>query len=214
MTPAKHLTYRQLSVGPEAALSLLVGQVITQLTLSDPHTIPANPEKVAIAIATVITLQVRGPLVRRVGCCLKIFLQVGLITFLLGICRLGFLDVVLSRPLLRGFITAVGIIILIEQVRKTFSLGIISDQSFIACTYAWAQPSPPQCAHPDPDQQARLSDQAYIVHESIYRHHECFISDLPHWGENHQARIRRQGQGFEVCSRNLHHRCSGNLYVT
>jgi hypothetical protein len=32
------------------------------------------------------------------------------------ICRLGFLDVVLSRPLLRGFITAVGIIILIEQV--------------------------------------------------------------------------------------------------
>lgn len=39
-----------------------------------------------------------------------------MITFFLGICRLGFLDVVLSRPLLRGFITAVGIIILIEQV--------------------------------------------------------------------------------------------------
>ncbi|GHJ83886.1 hypothetical protein NliqN6_0288 [Naganishia liquefaciens] len=100
-------TCRQLSVGPEAALSLLVGQVVTQLTLSDPHTIPDNPEKVAIAIAIVITL------------------QVGLITFLLGICRLGFLDVVLSRPLLRGFITAVGIIILIEQLVPMLGLNYL-----------------------------------------------------------------------------------------
>ena len=102
-------------MGPEAALSLLVGQVVTQLTLSDPHTIPDNPEKVAIAIAIVITLQV-SRLRRLEPFLLRILSQVGLITFLLGICRLGFLDVVLSRPLLRGFITAVGIIILIEQV--------------------------------------------------------------------------------------------------
>lgn len=60
--------FRQLSVGPEAALSLLVGQVITQLTLSDPHTIPANPEKVAIAIAIVITLQVGHPVDLRYCC--------------------------------------------------------------------------------------------------------------------------------------------------
>jgi MFS superfamily sulfate permease-like transporter len=45
-----------------------------------------------------------------------------MITFFLGICRLGFLDVVLSRPLLRGFITAVGIIILIEQVSEPLRL--------------------------------------------------------------------------------------------
>lgn len=51
---------RQLSVGPEAALSLLVGQVITQLTMSDPHSIPEHPEKIAIAIALMITLQVRS----------------------------------------------------------------------------------------------------------------------------------------------------------
>jgi MFS superfamily sulfate permease-like transporter len=49
---------RQLSVGPEAALSLLVGQVVTQITMSDPHSIPEHPEKIAIAIALMITLQV------------------------------------------------------------------------------------------------------------------------------------------------------------
>lgn len=42
--------------------------------------------------------------------------EVGLITFLLGIFRLGFLDAVLSRALLRGFITAIGFVILIEQL--------------------------------------------------------------------------------------------------
>jgi MFS superfamily sulfate permease-like transporter len=43
-------------------------------------------------------------------------IQVGVITFALGLFRLGFLDVVLSRALLRGFITAVGVVILVEQV--------------------------------------------------------------------------------------------------
>jgi Sulfate permease family len=33
--------------------------------------------------------------------------QAGLMTFILGIFRLGFMDVILSRALLRGFITAV-----------------------------------------------------------------------------------------------------------
>lgn len=34
-------------------------------------------------------------------------LKAGLMTFILGIFRLGFMDVILSRALLRGFITAV-----------------------------------------------------------------------------------------------------------
>ena len=38
--------------------------------------------------------------------------QVGLISFLLGLFRLGFLDVVLSRALLRGFVTAVAVVIM------------------------------------------------------------------------------------------------------
>lgn len=39
--------------------------------------------------------------------------QVGLISFLLGFFRLGFLDVVLSRALLRGFVTAVAVVIMV-----------------------------------------------------------------------------------------------------
>jgi len=41
-----------------------------------------------------------------------ITLQVGLILFLLGFFRLGFIDVVLSRALLRGFVTAVAVLIM------------------------------------------------------------------------------------------------------
>ncbi|KAI0302286.1 sulfate transporter family-domain-containing protein [Multifurca ochricompacta] len=87
---------RQLNVAPEAALSLLVGQTVTSMLRSDPHTPPTNPEAVGLAVATAIT--------------------VGLISFILGFFRLGFIDVVLSRALLRGFVTAVACIILIEQL--------------------------------------------------------------------------------------------------
>lgn len=83
---------RQLSLGPEAALSLLIGQMIQDTVFSDSHALPSNPELASAAIALVTTF------------------QVGFITSLLGLLRLGFLDVVLSRALLRGFITAIGVV--------------------------------------------------------------------------------------------------------
>ncbi|KAG8773324.1 hypothetical protein FRC12_002581 [Ceratobasidium sp. 428] len=87
---------RQLNVGPEAALSLLVGQSITHALHNNPN---ANvPHSVGFAISTMITL------------------QVGCISFVLGLLRLGFIDVVLSRALLRGFVTAVAVVITIEQL--------------------------------------------------------------------------------------------------
>ncbi|KAG7531952.1 hypothetical protein FFLO_03959 [Filobasidium floriforme] len=98
-------TCRQLSVGPEAALSLLVGQLVTDALTADPHHAPKNPEGVAMAIAGITAM------------------QVGMITFFLGIFRMGFLDVVLSRALLRGFITAIGIIIFIEQMVPMLGLA-------------------------------------------------------------------------------------------
>jgi len=83
-------------VAPEAALSLLIGQAVQEynhdLRSTDPNL--AKRYDVGIAVATVITL------------------QAGLFTFILGFFRLGFIDVVLSRALLRGFITAVAIIIM------------------------------------------------------------------------------------------------------
>ena len=50
---------RQLNVAPEAALSLLVGQAVQAVLHGDPHDYPEDDAKVAIAVTTVITLQVR-----------------------------------------------------------------------------------------------------------------------------------------------------------
>ncbi|WVW80234.1 hypothetical protein I302_102212 [Kwoniella bestiolae CBS 10118] len=91
-------TCRQLSIGPEASLSLLMGQMIQDAVFGDPHHKPKHPELNAAALSVMATF------------------QIGLITSILGLLRLGFLDVVLSRALLHGFITAVGIIIFIAQL--------------------------------------------------------------------------------------------------
>ncbi|KAH8103503.1 sulfate anion transporter [Cristinia sonorae] len=100
-------TSRQLNVAPEAALSLLVGQAVSDILTH--HPVP-NPEAVGLAISTIITF------------------QVGLISFFLGFFRLGFLDVVLSRALLRGFITAVAVVISIEQLIPMFGLTALHHQ--------------------------------------------------------------------------------------
>lgn len=49
---------RQLSVGPEAALALLIGQMIQEVVYGDPHSTPENPELEAAAIALITTFQV------------------------------------------------------------------------------------------------------------------------------------------------------------
>ncbi|KAJ6593290.1 sulfate anion transporter [Mycena capillaripes] len=103
-------TCRQLNVAPEAAISLLVGQAVGEilLDLPDPHSDDAAAVK--IAISTIITM------------------QVGLFAFLLGFFRLGFMDVVLSRALLRGFISAIAVVILTEQLVPMFGLTAIMHQ--------------------------------------------------------------------------------------
>jgi MFS superfamily sulfate permease-like transporter len=40
----------------------------------------------------------------------------GAFAFIAGIMRLGFLDSVLSKPLLRGFISGVGFVIFVDQL--------------------------------------------------------------------------------------------------
>ena len=72
---------------------MLVGQAIQATLHSDPHTHPEDPDAASIAVATITTL------------------QVGVFAFVLGFLRLGFIDVLLSRALLRGFITAIAVVI-------------------------------------------------------------------------------------------------------
>ncbi|RIA97374.1 sulfate transporter family-domain-containing protein [Glomus cerebriforme] len=94
-------TSRQLVIGPEALVSMLTGSSVSQqLHYMDGESRPED----AILIAGLITF------------------FVGILTFILGIVRLGFLDSVLSRALLRGFISAVAIVIMIEQFLTMFQL--------------------------------------------------------------------------------------------
>lgn len=97
-------TSRQLSVAPEAALSLLVGQAVTAIRQDFPE---LDPHELGSNVSTIITF------------------QVGLFSFLLGIFRLGFIDVVLSRALLRGFITALAFTIMIDQLIPMLGLSAV-----------------------------------------------------------------------------------------
>ncbi|KAG8991328.1 hypothetical protein FRB90_001392, partial [Tulasnella sp. 427] len=96
-------TSRHLNVGPEASLSLLIGQAVDAIRRGDPH--EDVPAWAPLAASTIITF------------------QVGMISFVLGMFRLGFIDVILSRALQRGFITAVALVIMIEQLVPMLGLS-------------------------------------------------------------------------------------------
>lgn len=88
-------TSRQLSIGPDAMSSLLVG--ITISATDNAKFLPTD-------IAPVLTF------------------LVGIFLLLLGLFRVGFLDNVLSRPLLAGFVNAVSITIFMEQLEPLFGI--------------------------------------------------------------------------------------------
>jgi MFS superfamily sulfate permease-like transporter len=92
-----------MSVGPEATLSLLIGSSIAQLNSDDDVVDP-------LAWATLMTI------------------FVGIFTFLLGIFRLGFLDSLMSRALLRGFISGVGLVVALQQGIILLGLVKLSEQ--------------------------------------------------------------------------------------
>ncbi|KAI8072715.1 sulfate transporter family-domain-containing protein [Gongronella butleri] len=115
MTYAVFGMSRQMSIGPEATLSLLVGSSIA----SQNHDVDVGVDP--LAWATLLTM------------------FVGIFTFLLGIFRLGFLDSLMSRALLRGFITGVAVVVLVQQtiillgmVELSEKLGITEASTTIA----------------------------------------------------------------------------------
>lgn len=90
-------------VGPEAAGSLLLGTVVKS-SGDVGHSRDEDPIMQA-RIAGVVT-----------G-------MAGAVIFIAGLTRLGFLDSVLSRPFLRGFISAIGLIILVDQLIPEMGLS-------------------------------------------------------------------------------------------
>ena len=93
----------QMVVGPEAAGSLLVGSVVRGSV--DSGFSGDDDDIMNARIAGVVT-----------G-------MAGAIIFVAGLTRLGFLDSVLSRPFLRGFISAIGFVILADQLIPEMGLA-------------------------------------------------------------------------------------------
>ena len=99
-------TCPQMVVGPEAAGSLLVGQIVRTCiergeSKDEDYLLNAEIAGVATAIS-------------------------GSIIFVAGLTRLGFLDSILSRPFLRGFVSAIGVVILVDQLIPELGLSEVA----------------------------------------------------------------------------------------
>lgn len=93
----------QMVVGPEAAGSLLVGTVV-HTSIDNGGTTEGND---------MIHAQICGVVAGMAGATVLIA----------GMARLGFLDSVLSRPFLRGFISAIGFVIVVDQLIPELGLS-------------------------------------------------------------------------------------------
>ncbi|KAF1912814.1 high affinity sulfate transporter 1 [Ampelomyces quisqualis] len=99
-------TCPQMIVGPEAPGSLLVGEIVRENIKKG--TSGDNDGRRNAEIAGIVT-------------CLA-----GAFILVAGIFRLGFLDNVLSRPFLRGFISAIGVVIFIDQLIPEMGLASLA----------------------------------------------------------------------------------------
>ena len=102
----------QMVVGPEAAGSLLIGTIVKTSVDSgeggeDNGLLHAQVCGIAAGIA-------------------------GATVLIAGLARLGFLDSVLSRPFLRGFISAIGFVIAVDQLIPEMGLAHLADESGVS----------------------------------------------------------------------------------
>lgn len=102
-------TCPQMVVGPEAPGSLLVGEIVRENIKKG--TTGDNDGRRNAEIAGIVTC------------------MAGAFILMAGFFRLGFLDNVLSRPFLRGFISAIGVVIFVDQLIPQMGLArLAADQ--------------------------------------------------------------------------------------
>ncbi|KAJ5106006.1 hypothetical protein NUU61_003353 [Penicillium alfredii] len=92
-----------LVVGPEAAGSLLTGAIV-KASVSEGHS--GEDDNLENAMVVGVATAMAGGMI-----------------LVAGLTRLGFLDNVLSRPFLRGFITAIGFVIFVDQLIPELGLA-------------------------------------------------------------------------------------------
>ena len=98
-----------LVIGPEAAGSLLMGAIVKASTRhDDAGEDNAVENAIVVGIATAMT---------------------GIMILVAGLTRLGFLDNVLSRSFLRGFITAIGFVIFVDQLIPELGLADLAKEA-------------------------------------------------------------------------------------
>jgi len=98
-------TSRHLGVGPEPGTAILAAAAAVQLADGDPA-------RYAALMATIAGL-------------------VGVIALLAGVFRFGFVAELLSKPVLVGYITGVGLTLLTSQLRSFTGVGIDADNPFV-----------------------------------------------------------------------------------
>ncbi|KAI0164577.1 sulfate transporter 4.1 [Xylariaceae sp. FL1272] len=92
----------QMVVGPEAAGSLLVGSIVKNsidLGRGEEDNLVLHSQIAGVAVGIA-----------------------GASVFIMGLSRFGFVDNVLSRPFLRGFISSIGVVIFIDQLTPVLGL--------------------------------------------------------------------------------------------
>ncbi|KAI2641270.1 sulfate transporter 4.1 [Xylaria nigripes] len=96
----------QLVIGPEAAASLLIGSIVkNSVDLESGEDDNAILHSKIAGVAAGLT---------------------GASVFILGLGRFGYIDNVLSRPFLRGFISSIGIVIFIDQLAPVLGLNKVA----------------------------------------------------------------------------------------
>lgn len=95
---------RQLIVGPDATIAILVAMIVAPLALGDPSRYAA--------LAAALTI------------------LIGLICLFGGYFKFGFVADFLSKPILTGYIAATALIIIVSQLGKIFGIDIVSDDFF------------------------------------------------------------------------------------
>lgn len=109
-------TSRHISVGTFAVISLMIGGVAVREAPDSMFLLPANGSN------TSAILDVEARDARRVQVAVVLTTLVGIIQFVLGLLRFGFVAIYLTEPLVRGFTTAAAVHVVVSQLK--YLLGV------------------------------------------------------------------------------------------